>query len=230
MARARIPSGTFRIKKSPSGRWGASGRDARGKKFVQYFATEGEANTYAKSKVPSVSAFQKQDVTTVTDNVIRPPVTSWSAYDPLQDETPIEISDDNRNAVNAALGFAPDVPAINDNAGSPVTPIDIEKRKRQNQSLCEFMGHGMAVVSCGLIAWSAKQFRYEAARPSAKQLKELGEAYADQFKEWFTDVDLKPWHRICMLTFVIAFGMCMQGRKMPKLEVVPSTGDSNTAV
>jgi hypothetical protein len=121
--------------------------------------------------------------------------------------------DDVRDSLAAALG----VP-------SPVTPIQtaVTKPKKDYTSLCEFLGSGIATIFVGGVAWGMKQLDREAGKPSPSQLKELGDALADQLREWFSDTDLKPWQRIAIVSLVITVGMWLQGKPIPKPpKVVP---------
>lgn len=120
-----------------------------------------------------------------------------------------ESDQETRDAINAAMGIAPVIPIT-----SQSTPKAIVKK--DYSSLCEFLGSGVATMFVGCVAWGYRQLDREPGRPSDKQLKELGEAMGDQLKEWFTDADLKPWHRIAMVSLVIMVGMWLQGKPIPK--------------
>jgi hypothetical protein len=81
----------------------------------------------------------------------------------------------------------------------------------------------MAVMFVGGMAWGMRQLSREPGKPAEKQLKELGDAIGDQLKEWITDRDIKPWHRILLVSAMIAVGMWLQGKPIPKPEKKPAT-------
>ncbi len=115
---------------------------------------------------------------------------------------------ETRDALASAMGIAPVIPIR-----QPEKPLVV---KKDYTSLCEFLGAGLATMFIGSVAWGYRQLDREPGKPSDKQLKELGDAMGDQLKEWFTDVDLKPWHRIVMVSLVICVGMWLQGKPIPK--------------
>lgn len=92
------------------------------------------------------------------------------------------------------------------------------KRKKKNETLCMMLGHLVGHLYTAAISWAMRQWGgREPAKPDPGQLKEYSDAWTEQLREWFVDVDLRPWHTICLVGFAMAAGMWMQGRAIVKV-------------
>jgi hypothetical protein len=114
---------------------------------------------------------------------------------------PAAVSSETRQAIAQALGVK--------------TPE--AKRKKKNETLCMMLGHLIGHLYCGGIAWAMRQWGdREPAKPDPTQLKEYSDAWVEQLREWFVDVELRPWHTICLVGFAMAAGMWLQGKPIQK--------------
>lgn len=208
MARTRDKPGTFRVKPK-EGAWAVSAVDPHGARVRASFPTEEMAR--------SMGAAMAGVTATVTPSIPAQPQTVQ--LDDFGLPVTPTIGDDTLRAVGASMG----VPITSSSMPQAKPPIDAEKQlkaRKRAQTICEFLGVGVASADVWVARKLTKSLGKEPVNPSAKQVSGLAVAWQDAFNEIIADKTIGPWTMAILLSLALPASMMLQSPK--KLEEKPA--------
>jgi hypothetical protein len=212
MGRVADKPGTYRIREKGYGDYVLSGVKSNGRRIRIPFDSRQEAETFAATQFPTVGVSSTYTPASATPEVAKTP------HEQRFDEWGLPlVTEETARDVGAAMGIPAPQPQ------QKVAEIDKKvaetqaTRKKYAQSLMTLGGHayamGVVMGSNRLITAGGKV----PVKPSPKQVTDLAEVTADTLREWFGDMEIKPWLMMCLLTIGIPLSMWIQSPKaLPK--------------